>query len=151
MTEEPTPPSPGTAADAEAQRVAASLEGLRAAVRQRQGELASARGGGGDELALQLAELRRREFVEEPVPVSPRPLLGRFIVLARKVAWHLGIKWHARAVWAQQNGFNQAASRTVQDLAERERETRRRIDRLEARLAELEGRSGGEGGAGAPR
>jgi hypothetical protein len=149
MSEEPTPPSPETAADAEAVRVAASLEGLRAAVRQRQGELASARGGGGDELALQLAELRRREFVEEPAPVSPRPWFGRLVVFARKVAWHLGFKWHARAVWAQQNGFNQAASRTIQDLAERERETRRRIERLEARLAELERRGGG--GAGAAR
>ncbi len=149
MSEEPTPPSPETAADDEAARVAASLEGLRAAVRQRQGELASARGGGGDELALQLAELRRREFVEEPAPVSPRPWFGRLVVFARKVAWHLGLKWHARAVWAQQNGFNQTASRTIQDLAERERETRRRIARLEARLAELEARGGG--GAGAAR
>ena len=149
MSKEPTPPSPETAADDEAARVAASLEGLRAAVRQRQGELASARGGGGDELALQLAELRRREFVEEPAPVSPRPWFGRLVVFARKIAWHLGFKWHARAVWAQQNGFNQVASRTIQDLAERERETRRRIERLEARLAELERRGGG--GAGAAR
>jgi hypothetical protein len=145
MSEETPAPSPETAADAERARVAAALAGLRAAVRQRQGELASARGGGGDELALQLAELRRREFVEEPRPISPRPLVGRWIVAFRKLVWHLGLKWHARAVWAQQNGFNQAASRTLQDLAEREREARRRVERLEARVAELEGR--GEGGA----
>ena len=146
MSEETPPPATDSAADAERARVAAALDGLRAAVRQRQGELASARGAGGDELALQLAELRRREFVEEPRPVSPRPVVGRAIVFFRKLVWHLALKWHARAVWAQQNGFNQAASRTLQDLAEREREARRRLDRLEARLAELEAR--GEGGAG---
>jgi len=146
MSEETAPPRTEPAAEAERARVAAALGGLRAAVRQRQGELASARGAGGDELALQLAELRRREFVEEPRPVSPRPVVGRAIVFFRRLIWHLALKWHARAVWAQQNGFNQAASRTLQDLAEREREARRRLDRLEARLAELEAR--GEGGAG---
>ena len=98
-------------------------------------------------MALQLAELRRREFVEEPRPVSPRPLVGRWIVALRKLVWHLGLKWHARAAWAQQNGFNQAASRTLQDLAEREREARRRLERLEARVAELEARGGGGAGS----
>jgi hypothetical protein len=147
MSEETPPPATDSAADAERARVAAALDGLRAAVRQRQGELASARGAGGDELALQLAELRRREFVEEPRPVSPRPMLGRTIVFFRKLVWHLALKWHARAVWAQQNGFNQAASRTLQDLAEREREARRRLDRLESRLAELEARGGGGAGS----
>lgn len=147
MSEETSPPRSEAAADAERERVAAALGGLRAAVRQRQGELASARGGGGDEMALQLAELRRREFVEEPRPVSPRPLVGRWIVALRKLVWHLGLKWHARAAWAQQNGFNQAASRTLQDLAEREREARRRLERLEARVAELEARGGGGAGS----
>ena len=147
MSDETPPPATDSAADAERARVAAALDGLRAAVRQRQGELASARGAGGDELALQLAELRRREFVEEPRPVSPRPALGRAIVFFRKVVWHVALKWHARAVWAQQNGFDQAASRTLQDLAEREREARRRLDRLEARLAELESRGGGGAGS----
>jgi hypothetical protein len=133
-----TTPTPAPQdADPERERVAATLAGLKAAVRQRQGELAAGRGAAGDDLAIELAELRRREFVEEPVPVSPRRF-GRLLVLVRKLAWHLGLKWHARAVWAQQNGFNQAASRLIQDLADRERTSRRRIERLEARLAELE-------------
>jgi hypothetical protein len=123
--------------DSERERVATALAGLKAAVRQRQGELAAGRGAAGDDLAIELAELRRREFVEEPVPVSPRHF-GRLLVLVRKIAWHIGLKWHARAVWAQQNGFNQAASRLIQDLADRERAGRRRIERLEARLAEAE-------------
>lgn len=149
---EPQPPSESADAvaselDAERQRTAAALGGLRAAVRQRQAELASARGGGGDELALALVDLAEREFVQEPTPVSPRPIYGRLIVFVRKVAWHLGVKWYARAVWAQQNAYNQTASRLLRELVERERDGRRRIAALEARLAELERRSGG-GGAG---
>lgn len=132
-----TPPPPAAESDAERARVAAALATLRAAVRQRQGELATARGGEGDDLALDLAELRRREFVEEPVPVSPRRF-GRGLVLLRKLFWHLGLKWHARAVWAQQNGFNQSSSRLLQELAERERAARRRVEQLEARVAKLE-------------
>ena len=45
MSEETSPPRSEAAADAERERVAAALGGLRAAVRQRQAELASARGG----------------------------------------------------------------------------------------------------------
>jgi len=133
--------------EAERERAAAALAGLRAAVRQRQAELASARGAGGDELAVALVELADREFVQEPAPVSPRPVYGRLLVLARKLAWHLGLKWHARAVWAQQNGFNQTVARLLRELVERERDARRRAAALEARLAELERRSGGDPGA----
>ncbi len=156
MSESDFPPeSPaegGLELEAERQRTAAALAGLRAAVRQRQAELAGTRGGGGDELALALLELAQREFVQEPTPISPRPVYGGLIVLVRKLAWHLGIKWHARAVWAQQNGFNQVASRLLRELVERERENRRRMAALEARIAELErssGQSDGEtGGSG---
>lgn len=118
--------------------VAATLAALEAGVRQRQGERAALGGGGGDELGLRLAELRQREFVQEPQPVSPRPGLGRVIVWVRKVAYHLFFKWHARAVLQQQNELNQTVSALLGDLAERERESRRRIERLEARLAALE-------------
>ena len=133
-------------AGAAAGGAAATLAALEAAVRQRRGELAAA-GGDGDELGLRLAELRRREFVQEPRPVSPRPGFGRLLVLIRKVGYHLFFKWHARAVLQQQNEFNQAASALLADLAEREREARRQIDRLSARLAEVEARLGHESGA----
>lgn len=116
-----------------------ALESLRAAVRQRQAELAATGGSGGGDLALELAELSRREFVQEPVPVSPRAF-GRVLVFLRKAAFHLGFKWHARAVWAQQNGFNQVAARLLREALERELALRRRLERLEARLASLEER-----------
>jgi hypothetical protein len=133
-------------ADPERERVAAALAALEAGVRQRRGELA-ALGGGGDELGVRLAELRQREFVQEPRPVSPRPGIGRLLVALRKAAYHLLFKWHARAVLQQQNEFNQAASALLADLAERERETRRELERLRARLSERAPGAGGGAGA----
>ena len=132
MSEAIPPPDgePGRAA-------AAALAALEAAVRQRRGELA-ALGGGGDELGVRLAELRQREFVQEPRPVSPRRGLGRLIVFVRRAVYHLFLKWHASAVLQQQNEFNQAASALLAELAERERETRRELERLRARVAEHE-------------
>jgi hypothetical protein len=128
-----------TSPDPERERLAATLDGLRAAVRQRQGEAATVKAGA-DELHGLLLELRRSEFVEEPVPVSPRPLFGFLLVFLRKAAYHLFFKWHARAVLAQQNGFNQAASRLITELADRQRRAEEENERLRRRLGELEPR-----------
>lgn len=125
--------------------MAAALAALGAAVRQRRAEIATA-GADGDELAAQVADLRQREFVQEPRPVSPRPGFGRLIVFARKAVYHLFGKWHARAVLQQQNEFNQSAAALVAGLVERERELRRELGRLRARVERLEGRDGGAAG-----
>jgi len=119
--------------------LAATLAAIGAAVRQRRAEVASS-GLDGDELAVQVAELRRREFVLEPRPVSPRPGLGRVIVWARKAVYHLFGKWHVRAVLQQQNEFNQSAATLLAGAVEREREQRRELARLRARLERLEER-----------
>jgi outer membrane protein TolC len=134
---------PGSDGDRAA--AAAALAALEAGVRQRRGELA-ALGGIGDELGVRLAELRQREFVQEPRPVSPRPGLGRLVVFVRKAFFHLFLKWHARAVLQQQNEFNQTAAGLLADLAESGRATRREVDRLRARVAELEGGRRGASG-----
>jgi hypothetical protein len=127
-----TPSSPEPAAT-DRDRLAATLAGLRAAVRQRQGESATVRAGA-DELHGLLLDLQRHEFVEEPVPVSPRPVYGRLLVFLRKVAYHLFHKWHARGVLAQQNAFNQSASRLIVELAERQRRAEEEIARLRREL-----------------
>lgn len=126
--------------DSDRERAAAALAAIEAGVRRRLGERAALGSAGGDELAVRLGELRAREFVQEPRPVSPRPGIGRLLVILRKAGYHLFFKWHARAVLQQQNGFNQAAAGLVADLVERERESRREIDRLRARVDELEAR-----------
>jgi hypothetical protein len=144
--------APESEVDREAAAAASALASLRAAVRQRQGELAAVGGpdGRGDDLAAALAELRRREFVQEPRPVSPRPGVGALIVLFRKAAYHLFLKWHARAVLQQQNEFNQSVASLVAALAERERESRSELARLRRRVEELEaGLAGSESSPGA--
>ncbi len=135
----PVPPGPGT-------DVARALAELKTAVRQRRSELATV-GGAATEARLRLAELRRLEYVREPTPVSPRPFFGPLLVLARKAAYHLFFKWHARGVVEQQNALNQATGRLLEELiAGLEGQARelallgRRCEALEERLAGLEGK-----------
>lgn len=118
-------------------RLAATIGGLRAAVRQRQGEAATIRTGA-DELHGLLLELQRHEFVQEPVPVSPRPLYGSLLVFVRKAFYHLFVKWHARAVLQQQNSFNQSASRLLSELAQRQKLAAEASAQLDLRLRRLE-------------
>jgi hypothetical protein len=125
--------------DPERQRVAAVLERVRAGVRQRQAALAAI-GERDEEVSLVLAELRAAELVREPQAVSPRPVVGRALVLLRKVGFHLFVKWWVRPVLQQQNTFNQAASRLLDDLAGERRRAAERAARLERRLDELEER-----------
>jgi len=119
--------------------VAVVLEELRSSVRQRRAELAAS-GAESEEAAAQLAELRQHEFVQEPRPVSPRRGVGGLIVWLRKAVYHLFVKWFARSVLQQQNEFNQAAASILAGAVERERELRREVGRLRARLDELERR-----------
>jgi len=117
-------------------RVEDVLERLRAGVRQRQAEIATI---SGSELARhKLAELSAREYVQEPIAVSPRPVLGRWIVLSRKAIFHLFLKWFMRPVMEQQNSYNQTVSRLIQDLMQSNEALAQRVRELEARLLELE-------------
>ncbi len=133
-----------------AEQVEAVLQQLRSGVRQRQAEAATAHTGTKG-LEYRILDLRQHEFVQEPIPVSHRPGLGRLIVLARKAFYKLFCKWWGRAVLEQQNGFNQIASRTLQDLIEEHQRTVERVRALESRLAAAEDRepspaTGGPGG-----
>ena len=59
----------------------------------------------------------------------------------RKAFFHLLLKWFIRPVVAQQNAFNQAAGRMLQELAEAQERTAREVRVLAALVAELEGRA----------
>jgi len=133
--------------------LAATIAGLRAAVRQRQGEAATVRTGA-DELHGLLLELQRHEFVQEPFPVSPRPVYGRLLVFVRRAFYHLLMKWHARAVLQQQNSFNQSASRLLSELASRQKLAAEESARLAQQLRRLQAvldpeGSGGDSGSAA--
>jgi hypothetical protein len=154
---EPAPATPGAApaedaaAGAPDQRVAEVLQRLRSGVRQRQAEAATIGGlgglgaGDGSGSALGLAQgllaLKSHEYVQEPVPFSHRPRFGKGVVWSRKAFFHLFLKWFIRPVLAQQNAFNQAAGRMLQELAEAHERTAREARLLAGRLAALEARA----------
>ena len=141
MTSESTVSNSAEESRASRQRVAEAVERVRAGVRQRQAELATL-GDLDGEAAARLLELRAAEFLPEPQPVSPRPLLGALLVVARKAFFHLFLKWWSRPVVEQQNRFNRAAAELLREqLAAAERRERRLRD-LESRLAALESRGG---------
>lgn len=117
-------------------RVGEVLQRLRSGVRQRQAEVATI--SGSDQARHKLAELTAREYVQEPIAVSPRPVFGRWIVLARKVIYHVILKWFTRPVMEQQNAFNTTVSRLMQDQVQSHEALVQRVRELEARLAKLE-------------
>ena len=125
-----------TEPESDTPRVDEVLQRLRAGVRQRQAEIATV--SGPDQARHKLAELTAREYVQEPIAVSPRPVLGRWIVLARKVIYHVVLKWFTRPVMEQQNSYNQTVSRLIQDLMQSNDALAQRVRELEARLLELE-------------
>ena len=111
------------------------VERLRDGIRQHRAEaaaLAEIRSGSG------LLDLERTAYLEEPLPVSGRRWTGRLIVLTRKAVYHLFLKWYARPLLQQQNRFNQAAARRIEEMLELERVLRRQIEELEERVRTLE-------------
>lgn len=121
----------------ERQHIAEVLDRLRSGVRQRHAELATT-GSESDELRLRLADLQSSELVDEPVCVSPRPIGGRFLVLARKAVFHLFLKWYMRPVLMQINRFHSATGSLVRDLVEANRRLAADNQELERRLQALE-------------
>ncbi len=121
----------------ERDRVAESLDRVRASVRQRQAELATV-AGHSDEMRLRLAELQAGEFIQEPVPVSPRPLFGPLVVWSRKVFYHLFMKWFTRPTLLQVNQFNGSVGAVVRDLVEANRNLGEENRKLQARVRALE-------------
>jgi hypothetical protein len=146
MTAEPGAGA-GSGEDDRTERVARALAQLRAGVRQRRGEAATL-SGGRDEARLRLLEVQRLEFVREPLASSPRPILGRLLVVARKAFFHLFHKWYARPILHQQNELNRALSQLGQELATGQEELASAVDRLAARLEAQEARLAAAGGAG---
>jgi len=130
---------------AERQRVEETLDRLRSGVRQRQAELTTV-DGESEELRLRLADLQSSEFLQEPICVSPRPVIGSILVFARKAFFHLFMKWYLRPVLMQINRFNGSAGTLIRDLAEANRtlvEQNRKLDRrVEALEAAVDRRQG---------
>ncbi len=120
-------------------RVAEVLQKVRSGVRQRQAE-STTLAAGGEEARSGLLTLKAREYVQEPVAFSHRPRWGRVIVFVRKAFYKVFLKWFLRPVLEQQNGFNQAAARLIEDLVESNDRMARELRQASARVEALEQR-----------
>lgn len=114
-------------------RVAAALATLESAVRQRHAQLATL-AGERESVRLQLLELRSAELLQEPHPVSPRPVIGRSLVFLRRAVYHLFGKWIVRPIVQQQNRFNQSVRRLLVEQDEVIRRLAGEIEQLQRRL-----------------
>lgn len=120
-------------------RVAEVLQKVRSGVRQRRAETTTL-AAEAEETRNGLLALKNREYVQEPVALSRRPRWGKVIVFARKAFFHVFLKGFMRPVIEQQNGFNQAAARLIEDLVEAQEGTARELRQLAVRLEALERR-----------
>lgn len=116
-------------------RVAAALDQIQATVRQRTAEL-STLADRDEHRNLRLVELRSAEFLQEPFPVSPRPGVGKLIVWARKVWFHLFQKWYTRPLLIQQNRYNRAVTAMIEDLLRDQKQLDSELRDLRRLLAE---------------
>src|SRR5436305_11521434 len=132
-SDSPSPPAPDDL------RVAEVLQKVRSGVRQRRAE-STTLAAGGEETRNGLLALKAREYVQEPVAFSHRPRWGWLVVFVRKAFFHLFLKWFLRPVLEQQNGFNQAAARLIENLVEANDRTARELRQVAARLEALEQR-----------
>ena len=123
-----------TPSDPTAERVARTLDQIRAGVRQRQAAIATRPGRTG-ELPASVARVQLLQTLQEPLCTSHRPLVGPVVVFAKRAFFHLFMKWYLRSVVQQQNDFNRAAAVALQDLVERQRELARNVEELAGRLA----------------
>jgi hypothetical protein len=131
-------------------RVAEVLQRVRSGVRQRRAE-ATTLAAGAEETRNGLLALKSREYVQEPVAFSHRRRWGKLIVFTRKAFFHVFLKWLTRPLLEQQNAYNQAAARLIEDLVESQDRAARELRQLAARVEALERRleageqAGGDG------
>ena len=123
--------------DSDDLRVEQVLQQVRSGVRQRRAE-STTLAAGAEETRNGLLALKSREYVREPVAFSHRARWGKLIVFVRKAFYKVFLKWFTRPVLEQQNGFNQAAARMIEDLVEARERDARELRQLSARLAALE-------------
>ena len=124
-------------ADSDDLRVDQVLQQVRSGVRQRRAE-STTLAAGAEETRNGLLALKSREYVQEPVAFSHRARWGKLIVFVRKAFYKVFLKWFTRPVLEQQNGFNQAAARMIEDLVEARERDARELRQMAARLEVLE-------------
>jgi hypothetical protein len=80
-----------------------------------------------EQLNRRLRELWSRAHIKEQPFASDKPIIGRLIVFIREKWNSVAARWYVRPMLHQQNLFNQAATRMIQELLERSDELDRRV------------------------
>jgi hypothetical protein len=107
-------------------------------IRQRRAEVAT---GSATSFAPELLELECSQHLEEPIPESPRFLIGPLIVLTRKLFASFFLKWYMHPLMQQQNSFNSAAALRIRELTEDNRKLQLELRELR-RLLKSRSRDG---------
>lgn len=87
-----------------------------------------------------LADLIAEAHLREPDFDSAVPFLGRLVVAVRRLWNWMSTKWYVLPILQQQSEVNARTARVISDLAQWHELDARRLQRLEARIAELEDR-----------
>ncbi|MCD4747951.1 MAG: hypothetical protein K8R59_01150 [Thermoanaerobaculales bacterium] len=104
---------------------------LRVGMRQQRAALAAQEAGREGDL---LPDLEKTWSVSEPSGVSGHPVFGPVITVIRKVIKVSFLRWYSRPILQQQNLFNRAAMRRIEELTAANRSLQEEIDELRTRL-----------------
>lgn len=107
------------------------VESLREGMRRQRAALAAADESHGGET---LSDLEDSWNVNEPSGMSGRPVFGRLITFLRKVVKITILRWYTRPILQQQNLFNRAAKRRIEELTSANRRLQSEIDELRSRI-----------------
>jgi hypothetical protein len=91
------------------------VEQLRTSIRQRRAEIAT---GSATSISPELLELEATQYLKEPVPISPRAVIGPLLIRLRRLFRDIILKWYSLPLLQKQNRFNSAAAVLIRQLIE---------------------------------
>jgi hypothetical protein len=112
------------------------IERLRAGIRQRRAEIAT---GSGSSISPELLELESTQYLKEPVPESPRAVIGPLLILMRKLFHSIILRWYSQPLLQRQNRFNSAAAHLIRQLIEENQMLRHELRKLREHLQSRQG------------
>lgn len=112
-------------------RVQSELERIQAAIRRRQGFDSDEDAPGTDISRTAIDEAAAHARINAHWGItSEAPVIGRFVVLARR-AMRIGLRWYINPIVEQQNRFNESVVRALYELQAEIEDVRLKDDRSE--------------------
>jgi hypothetical protein len=110
------------------------VEQLRTSIRQRRAEIAT---GSATSISPELLELESTQYLKEPVPESPRAVIGPLLIRLRKLFRSVILKWYTLPLLQKQNRFNSAAALLIRQLIEENQMLRGELTELRKQVESL--------------